>query len=758
MDSNSAGFLEREILAPLTDAQRDAVTHVDGPLLILAGPGSGKTRVITHRIAYLLHEGIQAQNILALTFTNKAAEEMRLRLQRLAPDEPVWMGTFHSFCARMLRQYASHVGLKENFSIYDTKDSEKIFKQTIDECDMDLSYTSPDSILNEIHWAKNELLSPENYRPRSGDPTGSLVQRVYGDYQSRLLAANAVDFDDLLMHVGLLLRENNELRKRLDERYRYILVDEYQDTNLAQYVIARALSQDHPNLAVAGDPDQSIYGWRGANLSNILDFEHDYNHVQTVKLEQNYRSTPNILRVADHLISYNVHRKQKALFTDRPEGAPVQLITYPSARDEADDIAAQIELAAQSGRRKLRDFAIFYRVNSLSRQLEYALQAHGLPYQVVKGLEFYQRKEIKDVLAYLHLVNNPANQVAFLRIINTPPRKLGKKTLERLGEHARRHRISLLDASRETDLIEALSKPARAALKKFVVMYDALRERATDSLFNIMRDVVDATGYYDWLSNSGKEEDRERRENIDELLSAAKEFDQHNGHLGGLEEFLEQVALVNDIDQWDDENDRVTLMTMHAAKGLEFPAVFIVAVEHGILPHERYGDDPNEEEEERRLLFVGITRAEDELQLSLAQYRPYRGQLKPVIPSPFLMELPRDEMTVSEPISSASFAGNDGSVEGDWQDDFAHEDPASVDFLTTAEEMLETQAGQARRYPPQFFQKGIVVEHPEYGAGKIIHVSGNDEKRTVRVRFFDDLEIHTFRVAYSPLMPAEPLD
>ncbi|MCH7729653.1 MAG: UvrD-helicase domain-containing protein, partial [Planctomycetes bacterium] len=332
MDSNSAGFLEREILAPLTDAQRDAVTHVDGPLLILAGPGSGKTRVITHRIAYLLHEGIQAQNILALTFTNKAAEEMRLRLQRLTPDEPVWMGTFHSFCARMLRQYASHVGLKENFSIYDTKDSEKIFKQTIDECDMDLSYTSPDSILNEIHWAKNELLSPENYRPRDGDPTGSLVQRVYGEYQSRLLAANAVDFDDLLMHVGLLLRENNELRKRLDERYRYILVDEYQDTNLAQYVIARALSQDHPNLAVAGDPDQSIYGWRGANLSNILDFEHDYSRVRTVKLEQNYRSTPNILRVADHLISYNVHRKQKALFTDRPEGAPVQALLASQGR------------------------------------------------------------------------------------------------------------------------------------------------------------------------------------------------------------------------------------------------------------------------------------------------------------------------------------------------------------------------------------------------------------------------------------------
>ncbi|MEX0979086.1 MAG: UvrD-helicase domain-containing protein, partial [Pirellulales bacterium] len=466
--------MSSKLLDSLTPAQCQAVEHIDGPLLILAGPGSGKTRVITHRIANLLAHGVPARQIVALTFTNKAADEMRSRIEALAPGEPVWMSTFHRFCSRLLRQYAPCVGLSENFTIYDTADSRQVLKRTLAELRLDAVVYTPERIAAAISWAKNNLLLPADYQPRPGNPLGKIVERVYPAYQARLLASAAVDFDDLLLHVASLLRENPETRAVLDERFRYILVDEYQDTNLAQYTIVRALSIDAPNLAVTGDPDQSIYGWRGANLSNILDFENDYPDVRVVKLERNYRSTKSILRVADHLISYNQRRKKKGLYTENDEGQSVRLVHYLNQQVEAESIAATIANEVRGGRRRPRDFAIFYRVNALSRSLESALRDQGVPYQMVNGVEFYQRREIKDVLAYLQLVNNPRDDVAFLRVINNPPRAIGKSTIARLAEHAGRHGLSLLDAARESGLVESLNKRAAVAVARFVAIYDRL--------------------------------------------------------------------------------------------------------------------------------------------------------------------------------------------------------------------------------------------------------------------------------------------
>ena len=435
-----------DLLEGLTDSQRDAVQHVEGPLLILAGPGSGKTRVVTHRVAYLLSQGVRPEQLLALTFTNKAAEEMRARLMRLAPGQSVWVGTYHRFCAGLLRRHASLVGLQANYTVYDADDAARTLRQVIARLWINVVHFTPEAIGSAISWAKNKLIGPEQYEPRPGHPLGALVKRIYPAYQAQLARSNAADFDDLLLHAVNLLRDNAELRGELDERYRFILVDEYQDTNLAQYALARALSIDHPNLAVTGDPDQSIYGSRGANLNNILEFERDYPEVRVVRLEQNYRSTKCILRVAAELIARNVRRKQKALFTENGEGVPVRLARYGNQRDEARAIAAEIANAVRVGRRRPRDYAVFYRVNALSRSLELALREQGVPYQLVSGVEFFQRKEIKDILAYLRLINNPRDDVALLRIINAPPRGIGKATVQRLSDFAASQALPLAEA------------------------------------------------------------------------------------------------------------------------------------------------------------------------------------------------------------------------------------------------------------------------------------------------------------------------
>lgn len=763
------------LLRNLTPAQRAAASHVEGPLLILAGPGSGKTRVITHRLAYLLEQGIPARQLLALTFTNKAADEMKARLNVLAPNQHVWMGTFHRFCARMLRQYSGHVGLTENYTIYDSDDSSKQLKLTIDDLRIDLTHATPDAIASNISWAKNNLIRPSEYQAKPGSPVGQLVSRIYPAYQERMLKANAVDFDDLLFHFAVMLRDNPELRQELDARYRYIMVDEYQDTNFAQYAMIRSLSVDHPNLAVTGDPDQSIYGWRGANISNILDFERDYPNVRVVKLEQNYRSTKSILRVADALITHNVRRKKKELFTENDEGAPVRLMMYPTQRDEADHIVERIAHDIREGVRRPRDFAIFYRMNALSRQIEQAFVEHGLPYQIVNGLEFYQRKEIKDVLAYLQVLNNPAAEVPLLRIINVPTRGIGKSTIDRLREHAVRYQITLLDACRECGLIESINKKSAVAVAKFVAIMDRVRAHIHDPLEEVIGRVLTESGYRESLQNSENEEDQDRLANIEELLTAANEFDQQNPEGGSLDQFLEHTSLVADTDAFAGEDDKVTLMTLHAAKGLEFPCVFIVAAEQGILPHERSRDQLDKIEEERRLFFVGITRAEEELQISYAGYRNFRGRLWPAIASEFLMELPRSEMECFEATARAKPSLN-------WDDEsqlppdadefnFGPDDDADVNQelptakpsrdvpnkfgqLVTAAELLEQQ--NRPRISPNAFQQGMTVKHPEYGYGEIVALSGVGPKRIASVRFYDHgTEEKKFRLLFSPLVPAD---
>lgn len=771
------------LLESLNPPQREAVQHGEGPLLILAGPGSGKTRVITHRIAHLLAQGVSDHQILALTFTNKAADEMKRRVALLSPGATVWLSTFHRFCARLLRQYASLVGLRENYTIYDTDDSQRALKQTLETLDLELSHFTPERIQSAISWAKNQLILPDQYQPKAGNPLGHIVAQVYPAYQKRLLDSSAVDFDDLLLHVATLLQESPEVRERLDARYRFILVDEYQDTNFSQYMIVRALSRDYPNLAVTGDPDQSIYGWRGANLNNILDFEHDFPGVRIVRLEQNYRSTRRILRVADHLIAHNQRRKEKRLFTENDEGRPVRLTTYASHKIEADAIAQRIFEDVQAGRRRPRDFAVFYRVNALSRSLEFALRDFGIPYQMVNGLEFYQRKEIKDVLAYLHLLNNPRDNVAYLRVVNTPPRGIGRSTIQQLVEYAGRTGKSLLEAAREAGLIESLNKRAAVAVAKFVAMYDRLSLVSHGPVQQIMREVLEQSGYRALLAESEDPQDQERLANIEELITAAHEYDDQNPGSGQLEGFLEQACLVNDTDAWEVDDDRVTLMTMHAAKGLEFPVVFVIAIEEGLLPHERSRNSPDELEEERRLLFVGLTRAREELHLSLSRYRDYRGTPRMSVPSQFLMELPREELEAAELLwtQTGDQSADDAHDSHDGHDAAPNEDETmgddsrfdsqngdQLDFapekfaglrLTTAAAMAEPAAAPTaistrRAIAPDDFFQGMVVQHPIYGLGKIIAISGAGPKRSATVTFAAGAGERKFLLIHSQLSPA----
>ncbi|MCA9189454.1 MAG: UvrD-helicase domain-containing protein [Pirellulaceae bacterium] len=774
--------MQRDYVNELTEAQQAAVTHVVGPLLILAGPGSGKTRVVTYRIAHLLSEGIPSDQILALTFTNKAADEMRQRLRGMIPDAGVWIGTFHRFCSRLLRSYAPMVGLAENFTIYDTDDSLSVLRDVISDTD-DLPETHPPArILQAISGAKSRLIGPDDYEPQRLSTLGAAVKRFYPAYQRRLLESNALDFDDLLMHTAHLMRDNPETRAELDDRYRFVLVDEYQDTNMAQYMIVRALSVNHPNLAVTGDPDQAIYGWRGADISNILEFERDYPQAMVVRLEQNYRSTPQILQVADALISHNVRRRAKSIFTELPGGQPVRIVRYPHEQAESDAIASRILHAIENEAREPRDFAILYRTNALSRHFEHALQAQGLAYQIVNGVEFYQRQEIKDLLAYLRLVNNPRDVIAFKRIVNRPARGIGKKTVERLLAYANEHGVSPLEAARKGAVIAGISQRFALALLRFANQIDEITAASGMSVEACVGLVLSVTDYDRVYRESEEPEDSERYANIQELLSAARQFDDTHPYDGGLEAFLEQASLVNDTDDWENDDNKVTLMTMHAAKGLEFPVVFVVAVEHSILPHERAKDDPVALEEERRLLFVGITRAQHALELSYTTRRNYRGKQRYSIPSSFLMELPRGDMVTEVDTMDDGFADHwtahaefahamteDGFVHVSFADEEERDESAemkknmvdqsarscsrpslAVPSMMTAAELLGASS-PPERVDPDSFSLGDMVRDSKAGIGRIIALSGSGTKRTATVQFLTNNLRQTFVLQYSSL-------
>jgi DNA helicase II / ATP-dependent DNA helicase PcrA len=772
-----------DILAPLNENQRLAASHIDGPLMILAGPGSGKTRVVTHRIAYMVASGVSPYQIAALTFTNKSAGEMKERLNRLLPGTFVWTGTFHRFCSKLLRTYAPQVGLRENFTIYDTKDSRTLLKQAVDHASVDLIQYTVEEVGEQISRAKSKALTSEMFAQQRGGPLQAVTARVYPVYQELLRKANACDFDDLLLHVVQLFRESEELRMALDDRFRYLLVDEYQDTNIVQYTIIRALSMNHPNIAVTGDPDQSIYGWRGADLNNILNFERDFPGTKVVRLEENYRSTKNILLVADQLITNNLRRKAKTLYTANPDGEPSRLIAYPSGHDEARAIADEIQYGIQSKKFRGQDVAILYRTNWLSRNIEMTLRNNGIRYQIINGLEFYQRKEIKDLLGYLRLMNNPSDNVSFERIVNVPSRKIGKVTVGKIRAYAAKHNLSMLETAREISGNNGLSAAVAKKVRQFVQLFDRLMVDASARVEDILIKIISATEYRRYLQENF-EDGQEREDNIDELISAAQEFDQDFAEESNLELFLENTALVNDTDAMDDQ-DVVTLMTIHAAKGLEYPIIYVIGAEEGLLPHERSISNEDEIEEERRLLFVAITRAKQQLQISRAMSRPRRGGYSFTIASRFLMELPRDKMHVVEPRSYISdrermdFVADDNSDQ--WPEETTYLDTGEEEYSsgsskrsseTLYDEMarktedpsswLESKIMTASNMQSpsaawQQFEVGTMVTHPEYGIGVIESISGNARKRTASVNF--ELVGHKqFRLAHSNLqITSEPI-
>jgi DNA helicase II / ATP-dependent DNA helicase PcrA len=809
--------MNSEILQHLTAPQREAVTHMDGPLLVLAGPGSGKTRVVTHRIAHLLAHDVPPSQILALTFTNKAAAEMRRRVESLAQGRRVWISTFHRFCARLLREYAPLCGLRENYSIYDTDDSLRMLKRAIELVGNVSRFVTPEVALRTISSAKSATISPDQFASAASDYRDRQLAEVYAVYQQQLLLANAADFDDLLLHVVHILQENAGLRAYLDERYRYVMVDEYQDTNLAQYAIVRALSIDHRNIMATGDPDQSIYAWRGANLNNILEFENDYQDTRVVRLEQNFRSTQRIVRVADHLISHNRQRKRKSLFSENELGPSVRLVRYDDQQAEAESIADQIAAQIRGGRSPA-DFAVFYRANALSRVLEKSLRTRGLPYQIVRGFEFYQRREIKDVLAYLHLLNNPHDDAALRRVINVPPRGIGRVTLERLEDFAHEQHLPLLEAARQPQLYERLGARPSTLLRGFVALHAELSRLVHLPLGDIVQRVLDASEYQQFLAQQADDPSEDRWANVQELLSEAREFDARSPEGPWLEPFLETAALVNDTDNWDQEAAKVSLMTLHAAKGLEFPAVFIVGIEEGLLPHIRSVENPEGVEEERRLLFVGITRSKCWLQLSHASYRMRAGGRHAAVPSSFLFELPVEELERVgyhgphasrlkrlEEASSEEFDGIDefdapAAIEDEVMEAEIDEPAEPSTFSTlpmmTAADMLPSPAGQAatgkpstrkkstgkptaekhsaekrsaekrsaderlpdERVPVERFQQGMLVSHPMHGLGQIVALSGQGQKRMATVRFFQPSKDRRFHLAFSPLTPVRSPD
>lgn len=737
----------------LTPEQMAAVEHQAGPLLVLAGPGSGKTRVITHRIARLIESGVRDHQILALTFTNKATREMAARVARLLPGSMVEISTFHRFCARTLRRHANAVGLKPNYTILDHAEQVSLIRRLVKDLDFSSTYFEPSRIANKISRAKNELIHPDTLqakmRERIGDPMQQAVAEVYPAYQQALLNTNCVDFDDLLLHIVTMLTEWDAFREDLDHRYQYVLVDEYQDTNLAQYRIVAAMSQVFPNLCVTGDPDQSIYGWRGARIDNILSFQRDFPTTKVVKLDQNFRSTASIVRTADQLISNNRRRPKRELRTDNPEGMAPELLHFSTGEDEANGIVERIKERVESGERKWSDYAIFYRVNALSRLFEIAMAQHNVPFQIASGFAFYDRKEIKDLLAWLRLVENPDDDSAFMRAVSSPPRGIGQKTLQHIRRFADKHQLSMHHACVRRNEIGEIAKRSLGAITKFVLLVQRLREEASRlSVDGLLNAVIEASGYAEGLEASIHERDAQRRANIDELITATREFDEQNGNDTSLQAFLESASLVSDVDSVASDAGCVTLMTLHAAKGLEFPVVHIVGVEHNLIPHERAerSGSSTDIEEERRLLFVGMTRAEDELYLSQAFDRTLHGSRRATIRSCFMDE-------VSLVVRDCTRKDGRKPMSGVPQRLKRHPGnrPEGQPLLMTAADMLKGNAKAAE--VPGLFTVGMHVRHPRYGRGTVLELGGTPRRPTISVQFVSDQRCETFITNKCPLQP-----
>jgi DNA helicase-2/ATP-dependent DNA helicase PcrA len=720
-----------DILAELNPAQREAVEAIEGPVLILAGPGSGKTRVITHRVAYLVRVcGVNPHRIMAVTFTNKAAREMEERLNRLVSGsvKDLTLGTFHAICARILRRDGQAIGVDSKFVIYDDDDQISLLKRSLQEIGLDPKQYAPRAIQSAITAAKSQMLTPDDYLKHGRSYFEEVTARVYERYQKLLTESGALDFDDLLMRTVHLFRQNPELLARYQSRYLHLQVDEFQDTNLVQYELMKQLAGKYRNICVVGDPDQSIYSWRSADLRNILNFEKDYPEAKVVLLEQNYRSTQMILEAASHVISANRERKPKDLWTENEKGLPAAVIETYTEQEEAQFIVNEIDTLVGRGEVKPGDCAVMYRTNAQSRVLEEAFIRYGMPYKLVAGTRFYERREVKDIIAYLRLIQNPYDTVSLLRIINVPQRGIGQRSLDELTQWARSQGVPeyralrLLAASKDTEVDLPFSSRTVKVLVGFAAMLENFIEKSRElNLVELFDLVVEGSGYKQYLA--GLVDGEDRWENILELRGVAQEYRDMEA-TEGLAAFLEGVALVSDVDGLDERSDTVTLITLHQAKGLEFPVVFIVGMEEGILPHFKSIDDPAQLEEERRLCYVGITRAEKRVYLVRAFRRHLMGSSAVNRPSRFLQDIPSQLIT-----SSSAWEGEDS-----WE----------------SSAMQATDTTPSGRGEVAEFRPGDHVIHGQFGEGVVVNYQKVKNDAEVVVAF-DGAGVRRFLLSFAKI-------
>ena len=696
-----------DLLESLNPVQREAVQHTEGPLLLLSGAGSGKTRVITHRIAYLIrHHGVSPYNILAVTFTNKAAEEMRTRLENLIGQSQLWVATFHSTCAQILRRDIHHLGYDRSFTIYDTADQQTLVKELIKT--LQLSLNNPGPVLGEISRAKSDFVSPTEYASKAIGFFEESVAKIYPMYQDYLRQNNSLDFDDLIKLTVELFEANPNVLEYYQEKLQYILVDEYQDTNRGQYLLVHALAQNHQNICVVGDDDQSIYSWRGADINNILDFEKDYRGTKVLRLEQNYRSTKNILEAAYHVIRNNQKRKEKQIWTDNQTGSAITLHEATDDIREADYVLRQIR-EWRSRRRKYGECVIFYRINAQSRTFEDALRGANIPYQIVGGIRFYERLEVKDIMAYMRVIVNPADTVSIKRIINTPRRGIGVATVQKIEDFAYEEGIPLFAAIQHVDEVSTLNNGAKNKVRAFAELIASFNPH--DPPARTAEDLLDRTGYLQVLRSEGTIEAQTREENLGELIAAVTEYEESETE-PTLWAFLERITLASDIDNMEDKSDVVTMMTLHSAKGLEFPIVFMVGIEEGLLPHQRSYNSEAELEEERRLCYVGLTRAQEHVYLTHARSRRLYRDLDYRIPSRFIEEIPAELVNQGTAPESSPRRPVVSSYNPDEPDEPDHED--------------EVQS---------YYEIGDVVYHTKFGRGRITAISGYGFDMRITVRF-----------------------
>ena len=751
------------ILQQLNPMQRKAVEHLSGPLLVMAGAGSGKTKVLTCRIANLLEHGIAPYRILAITFTNKAAAEMRERVDRLVGSaaKDIWLSTFHSFCARLLRYEIDALdGYNKNFVIYDASDSKTLIKQCLKAMNLDEKQYPPNQIQSAISDAKNQMILPDAFAQMADNFHRQKIAEVYTAYQKALRQNNALDFDDLLLLSVRLLQEQEEVRTKYQKRFQYVLIDEYQDTNGAQYQLAKLLAARHRNLCVVGDADQSIYGWRGADIRNILNFEKDYPDAATIRLEQNYRSTKTILAAANAVIENNHNRKPKKLWTQNDTGEAILTYCAADERMEAAFMAQEIQRLHQTEGISYGDVAILYRTNVQSRAIEEGFMREGIPYTMVGGLKFYDRKEIRDLIAYLHVLYNPMDTLSLLRIINVPKRGLGDTSLARLNEYATVHTMSLFDVISSPNAladIPGMTARTRKPLEVFsVMMFDLLGKMDTIPLSELIEQILDVTGYIRALEAEEKPENKSRIENLQEFIGVAKDFET-TSEAPTLEEFLNHIALISDIDDTDFADERVTLMTLHAAKGLEFPVVFMAGMEEGIFPHTRTLMDDKELEEERRACYVGITRAQKKLYLTYARQRMIFGNITSFPPSRFLKEIPSFYLEEAGTRCASHGTRNytPKPVPGFSKAKSAYEILQEMTLQNPLKTITtpihaRTASGTIRPDMTIAWRPGDKVRHGKWGKGTIISVEGSGEETMLKIAF-PDQGIKGLMQKYAPI-------